>query len=1682
MMGSFRSLGWKIIGILFWLLCTPSSSLSSSSVENLRAEYYYDYNPPACLSSSETAGFDWTLFPSYDSVFNIHVNEWETSFVSNLIFYYIAKEVMNRKNVQLKVLRRDKRQIGNVSALGHVYSNIDAGLVDLTLETWLWDYTAGQTQEYILVKRSVSGAPTQWDGRHGIYLTSTLSAKLPTLDMTTYTALNDASLLNLMPAWNAKTSVKVNGIYQCTKIPRVAVENCDPNTGNYVPTVCKGDPTQCRQMWRGPGANGDGYTEQVIEELGLKYIVVYLETDLSQVVDTEIAAGTEFMATFYEPEVTLAKQSSSFFRVNFPTPSLECLQKSISGGAWSCDFAPVSIHKLSLAEFSNIDKDLNALFGSLALTIVDLMDILKMVSAGQGIPQATCQWLKSNTIKWKDWVPVMREVIPAFQIGFIGRFAGERSSYYTNSFYLGYELALHQFSKKNNAFFSVQSPTLLIGDAGSSVLSASWHTMRFWSAGMVGLVSEVDTATATTIASLASAVPVPQLMSNVFDDAIFSKANYPTLCTSGGSPSGFASSLLKLFLDHGWHNPFFTYFAEDQNSIKVIQLLSTMGRDFGMRAIQYRFENSECPFAETRCQDQMLLKFQASSSRVIYIFGTFEVEMILLRRAKSLGMVGKGKSEYQFIFGIDGINNPGALEEFAKDGEDFVGLIGFDIGVKNTPRKAEFVREYEAFAPSVFINDPLFGAPLYPYQSPGGGVGINGSLASLAFYGYDSGTIMLNALNATVLELRSLGIHPQCLTMLTFHPSCFLSNATRDAIYDEATCAGKFKSSNCIPFSGVSHLMTSTATGSEKFGKIANYVSTLFLTNIYRLRLEGLTGTVRMTERCARDNVFFHMNNLQSLKVNNGTSTTIQLIRKNVALYSSDTNFDPYITPRYKKGRATLVGATSSVVYSGSTADSPIYTIPLGISRPMVSCSTDVQDSLFILWFEDWDDSLFPLSMNIVYTVSLSLVCVVIVGVAIFTIYQLSKTQQDMKEKENRLLRRNAENYLSILFILVEFWQVIRIPMNASVAWNDNQNSVVNDVFGVFGLAFDLDWYYGIIVATTLLWVVYAGIYYFDGVILLSRYRIGRIFLTPAAEYLKFIASAGYIPIVDGLLSVFSCGYVPPMEGVYLVPFCKVHCQSNEHYAYMVISLLLLLSYLPVTCMMGHIAQELDRNLDLKMFPFYFSSQNLLKFSLVFMSQFFHFYPIPYLSILSGIFIIQFLEELVFKPCSRDWVNFIIALRAKVGLVSCLILLLFEILDTKEVAIPLSVLAGTNISIVSGSFIYFRKVYLPIMEKIETKPRRVTVIDFKIRFWNPFKGKINQTKELQWNWRRFSDVPSILGLRKKSSRSGPTTPNPFLSASSIAGTTPSAVQLDNAYKSIENPPPWECLGSLIDVLKEAILFSQSEVELASQELGSRKFSKYESNPILRSLMGLPGSEWSAGPREEEKIREEQLQQLVENVENAELTKPHFIECAWKKISAQPRVGNTEFKRLVMFYCIPNIGVIRSGASYAFLVKSILPSLNRDTEQKIEHANGGMGSSVLHTEVTEIEDQQDGIDDGEFPEVALGLEVGAFREDEAETRPHTTIIDEPFVKGNDDIGEFQTEKGNNELANGEYAQKRIETNPDLEEMHSEAIKSTEFLGKEASDDTAIEEVFLDSNLPQSNSKPSLIGAVQEPQDE
>ena len=167
-----------IILVIISSLCLNSSTDAIVANKTLQDEYYSDFTVPSCLSSTDVEEFGWTSSPPYLYQFKIHVNQWDSSYLTNIVFYYVAREVMNRVNTTMKVLK--KRQVTDVSGLGHVFSNIDQGLVDLTLESWLWDNIYGLTKQYNLIKRTVSGAPSNWIGRTGFYLSATIEGKVGT--------------------------------------------------------------------------------------------------------------------------------------------------------------------------------------------------------------------------------------------------------------------------------------------------------------------------------------------------------------------------------------------------------------------------------------------------------------------------------------------------------------------------------------------------------------------------------------------------------------------------------------------------------------------------------------------------------------------------------------------------------------------------------------------------------------------------------------------------------------------------------------------------------------------------------------------------------------------------------------------------------------------------------------------------------------------------------------------------------------------------------------------------------------------------------------------------------------------------------------------------------------------------------------------------------------------------------------------------------------------------------------------------------------------------------------------------------------------------------------------------------------------------------------------------------------
>ena len=1066
------------------------------------------------------------------------------------------------------------------------------------------------------------------------------------------------------------------------------------------------------------------------------------------------------------------------------------------------------------------------------------------VSKGKTYSQAACDWLKANKNVWNSWIPKKAESKPLLSIGYIGRFSGELR-HRTIAFYLGYRLAVKTFEQVTNDLFLVDSASL-IGNSELGSSAAIGHVARFWANQLVALQSELSSSDGSEVSSLSSAVPLTHMIGTVLDDALFSKANFPSLCSSNPSGNNLATAFAKLCLHHQWYEPYVVHFASEAELVKITQHFQFIGQPQGIVIRTHKIEQNDCKVSNTGCLNKMFDDLASTNSRVVLLLTPHNTTLQILLRAHQRGIIGPGRTEYQFVTYGDFLTTPSIFEELMTYEDTFAGLLSVEEGVAASSKVNEFETFFSQEAPKIVVNEPLNVGPLlepfntitknntFPYLTPS------------VFYGYDSTMVLLIALNSTVKEILDLGLHPVCLTMQTLHPSCLLSETQSKALYDEISCTGSFNTSSCVVMTGVKSLMTSLATGNNTLGEIAQYSSLILLKNIHKTSLDGLTGNLAFTGECTRKvGIFDVLNTQPSLGSQNTNSTSLSSGSLKLAkVFSFDTSAIQGATKR-DHVRTVQGSVISPPVYAGSSLNSAVEVPSKGVAVVLADCARDTKMDEVVLWYEDFDGNNFNLELNIISLVSVALVSLVTVVVSLYIITQLSKSVKAASGEDVGLLRRNADNYLTIIFIVVEFFQVIRIPLDAAVKWNLESTSILNDMLNVVGLEFNLDWYFFVIVVAVIVWSFYALAYYLNAVRLIARFKFGRFVMLPAIEYLKFLSTAGFIPVVDALLSTFNCARVPSMGGYYLISFCKVECESNARYGYMSISLFLLMVYLPICCLMGHIWQELEAELDLKMYPPYFSTQDLIKYLLVLLSQFFRFFPIPYLTSLAGLFIIMLIGGYWNPPSARAWVNFIIALRAVVGLLSCIVLLGFEFADTSSPQNPLSVLLVTYAVLVLVAFIAFRKYFFPIFQKSKSRKRRITMADYKIRFWFPFKS-------------------GFLSKRNEGKAD---------------------ILCDNQTEAVcESLPPWEELSTLCETIEIEL---ESFYEDLEEDIECSDKGRHERRNTGTKLSVVKGSILELQPSNDPKAIDEDLKgilkRLLNNIQRAQSEKFKILDNAWKRI-------------------------------------------------------------------------------------------------------------------------------------------------------------------------------------------------------
>eukprot|EP01137_Pigoraptor_chileana_P018616 Opistho-2@78375 len=291
-----------------------------------------------------------------------------------------------------------------------------------------------------------------------------------------------------------------------------------------------------------------------------------------------------------------------------------------------------------------------------------------------------------------------------------------------------------------------------------------------------------------------------------------------------------------------------------------------------------------------------------------------------------------------------------------------------------------------------------------------------------------------------------------------------------------------------------------------------------------------------------------------------------------------------------------------------------------------------------------------------------------------------------------RTARLNRANVIRLMLLALQGVQIHAIVLNVELSdMFVESNGKVFSSISISAFASSFFWYFWVVMAVTLLWLVYAWAYMLDGGVFLRKTAVGRVFLFPADQFLQLWVSAGFIPTLLNGMRAFHCWYLDDATAFMATDgVCSVPCWTGEHWAYIAVSFVTLLVYYPLATISALLWQDLDAHQEVRNAPHAFIVEPLIKVALVVMRVYFTSFPVAYLSIVAVICAATAVYHWRWAPCYVAWVNTPMALAYMSAFGTAFVLLIGVVTDRNDAffAVPAIWVAAA-----AGGLVYLRWMY-----------------------------------------------------------------------------------------------------------------------------------------------------------------------------------------------------------------------------------------------------------------------------------------------------------------------------------------------------------------------------------------------------
>eukprot|EP01102_Stenamoeba_stenopodia_P008791 TRINITY_DN2567_c0_g1_i2.p1 TRINITY_DN2567_c0_g1~~TRINITY_DN2567_c0_g1_i2.p1 ORF type:complete len:703 (+),score=170.60 TRINITY_DN2567_c0_g1_i2:86-2194(+) len=340
----------------------------------------------------------------------VETNPWESHNLASMLMALLLQDVLNYPVDFWLVEFGAVQTPWDRAALGWTHFNV---------EQWLSDDIGGYA-EFVIEKQEVTARVAGYGARIGLYMPTYMVEKQSNkkLIMNHWKSLSDPRVYKQFPKFDPK---RYDAIYSSKRERQELLESFSCirtycKGGYFIPKQCRKNPTQCRELLAVIPDYATGIIEQLVTNLKLPFVVVYLGQDpMLQEVGRRM--DKKEPALFFNWVPSLFESQRDITRVYFPDPTPECYANRTYDpfGKIDCDFQFEFLQMLVWKQLSSYAPSAVALYDNYQLSSLDMAvllndysELLKIKDYDEEgrLHDPVCSWLKANPEVWNLWIPI----------------------------------------------------------------------------------------------------------------------------------------------------------------------------------------------------------------------------------------------------------------------------------------------------------------------------------------------------------------------------------------------------------------------------------------------------------------------------------------------------------------------------------------------------------------------------------------------------------------------------------------------------------------------------------------------------------------------------------------------------------------------------------------------------------------------------------------------------------------------------------------------------------------------------------------------------------------------------------------------------------------------------------------------------------------------------------------------------------------------------------------------------------------------------------------------------------------------------------------------------------------------------------------------------------------------------